>query len=284
MTWAEGMREARRMAAYLRGLELAPGTKVAIVSKNTAWWILADLAIWMAGHVSVPLYPTIDRDDVRYVLEHSEASLVFVGKLDHWDEVVAGIPDAMAKIAMPLATGEAAFDSWAAVLEGVEPIDDDPRREADELATIVYTSGSTGRSKGAMHAFGPMQAAIDGLGDRLSSSSDDRMLSYLPLSHVFERWAVEFGSVTAGFSLWFAESLDTFVHDLQRASPTLFVSVPACGRSFRSVSTPRWRPTSSLVYSGSRWSAASFAARSSTASDSPRCATPGRARPRFLPS
>lgn len=232
-TWAEGMREARRMAAYLRGLELPRGSKIAIVSKNTAWWILVDLAIWMAGHVSVPIYPNIDRDDVRYVLEHSETALVFVGKLDDWDEVLSGIPERIRRIAMPLATGAPNFDTWASLVEDIEPIEDDPRRGADDLATIVYTSGSTGRSKGAMHAFGPMQAAIDGLALRLDTTAEDRMLSYLPLSHVFERWAVEFGSLTGGFSLWFAESIDTFVEDLKRASPTLFVSVPRLWQKFQ---------------------------------------------------
>ncbi len=78
-TWKEAMDEARRMAAHLEALRLPRGSGIAICSKNCAWWILADLAVWMAGHVSVPLYPVLTAATVRYVLEHSQARLLFVG-------------------------------------------------------------------------------------------------------------------------------------------------------------------------------------------------------------
>ena len=81
LNWAEVGEQARRAARWLRGRELAPGSRIAIVSKNCAHWIIADLAIWMAGHVSVPLYPNLTADSLRQVLEHSEAALAFVGLL-----------------------------------------------------------------------------------------------------------------------------------------------------------------------------------------------------------
>ena len=81
-TWRQVMDESRRMATHLKGLGHAPGSRIAIFSKNCAWWFLADLAIWMAGHVSVPLYPTLAADTIRQILDHSEAKLLFVGKLD----------------------------------------------------------------------------------------------------------------------------------------------------------------------------------------------------------
>jgi long-subunit acyl-CoA synthetase (AMP-forming) len=97
---------------------------------------------------------------------------------------------------------------------------------ADETATIIYTSGSTGKPKGVMISYEAMYRSGSGACDFLKSHSSDRMLSYLPLAHVFERYLVQSQSLYAGFPLFFAEALDTFQHDLQRARPTLFLSVP----------------------------------------------------------
>ena len=82
LSFKEALDEARRMAAHLRSLDFPAQSKIALFSKNTAWWILADIAIWMAGHVSVPLYPTLTAETIRQILEHSEAKLIFIGKLD----------------------------------------------------------------------------------------------------------------------------------------------------------------------------------------------------------
>ena len=77
--WAEVGDQARRAASWLRALELPAGSRIAIISKNCAHWIMTDLAIWMAGHVSVPLYPNLTAESVRQVLEHAQAAVVFVG-------------------------------------------------------------------------------------------------------------------------------------------------------------------------------------------------------------
>src|SRR5690606_31588263 len=85
-TGKPAMDQARRVASYLESLDLPPKSQVALVSKNTAWWLISDLAIWMAGHVSAPIYPTESRDTIRYVLEHSESTVVFFGQRDSPDE------------------------------------------------------------------------------------------------------------------------------------------------------------------------------------------------------
>ena len=112
-TFARALDEARRMAAHLRSLDLPARSHVALFSKNTAWWFLADLAIWMAGHVTVPLYPTLTPETIRQILEHSEAKLIFVGKLDGWDRMKDGIPAGMPKITTNgLAATKAPGRSW----------------------------------------------------------------------------------------------------------------------------------------------------------------------------
>jgi long-chain acyl-CoA synthetase len=93
-TWAEVMDQARRMAAHLEAQGFGPGARIAILSKNCAHFIMAELAIWMAGGTTVAIFPTESADTIRYVLEHSEASLLFVGKLDTWERQKPGVPDA----------------------------------------------------------------------------------------------------------------------------------------------------------------------------------------------
>ena len=101
-TWAEVTDQVRRMAAHIQSLGLEPGARIAIMSKNCAHWLMCDMAIWMAGFVSVPLYPTLAAGSVRQILEHSEARLLFVGKLDDWETMKNGVPAGLSCIALPL--------------------------------------------------------------------------------------------------------------------------------------------------------------------------------------
>jgi len=232
-TWKQALDESRRMATHLKSLGLPEKSHIALFSKNCAWWILADLAIWMAGHVSVPLYPTLTPETVRQILEHSEAKLILIGKLDGFEGMEPGIPADMPRIAMPLSPPTNA-PKWEDLVAENEPLQESPTRDPEEMGTIIYTSGSTGVPKGVMHSFGHMAAAAQGIIDLIGIQSDDRMLSYLPLAHSFERWVVEHCSLMVGFQLFFAETLDTFVHDLRRAKPTLFISVPRLWQKFQS--------------------------------------------------
>ena len=227
-SWAQVGDQVRRMAAYLKAQGWEPGSKVAILSKNCAWWLMSDLAIWMAGYVSVPLYPTLAPETIRQILTHSEAKALFVGKLDGWAGMKAGVPADLPCISYPLSPDEAraAYEGWDALCARSTPLSGEPLRGADELCTLIYTSGTTGNPKGVMHSFAGFAWAIQaGLG-RIPLHGEDRMLSYLPLAHVVERVLVEHGWLRTGMRLFFAESLDTFTADLQRARPTVFFSVP----------------------------------------------------------
>lgn len=232
-SWKKAVDEARRMAAYLKSLDLPDRSHIAMCSKNCAWWIIADLAIWMAGHVSIPIFPILTVDIVQYTLEHSESRLLFVGKLDPvWDEMKKGVPADLPIIAFPLAP-ENDYTQWDGIIAKNEPLAEPAKRSSEETATIIYTSGSTGKPKGAMMSFSAMYKSAQGICKYLKTNADDRVLSYLPLSHAFERWIVESHFFYTGFSVYFAESLDTFLQDLQRARPTLFVSVPRLWLKFQ---------------------------------------------------
>jgi long-subunit acyl-CoA synthetase (AMP-forming) len=162
---------------------------------------------------------------VNYILGHSECELLFVGKLDDWDMMKPGVPETLRCVSYPLSPPND-FESWDDIVAKYPPLEENVKRDPDELATIVYTSGSTGRPKGVMLSFNNMAFAAVGGAEVLGVGTKERMLSYLPLAHVFERTYVELGSIYSGFQVYFADSLDTFVQDLQRAQPTLFLSVP----------------------------------------------------------
>ena len=227
-TWSQVVDQVRRMAAHLQAQGWEPGSKVAILSKNCAWWLMSDLAIWMAGYVSVPLYPTLAADTVRQILTHSEARACFIGKLDGWAGMKPGVPQGLPCISYPLSPLDAirSYEGWDEICARNQPLAGEPVRDADALATLIYTSGTTGKPKGVMHSFGNFAWALDSGIRRIPMSEADRMLSYLPLAHVVERVLVEHGWLRTGMRLYFAESLETFTADIQRAHPTIFFSVP----------------------------------------------------------
>ncbi|NWD27711.1 AMP-binding protein [Pseudomonas yamanorum] len=232
LTWAEAGHQARCAAHWLRARDLPQGSHIALISKNCAHWIIADLAIWMAGHVSVPLYPNLTADSVAHVLEHSEAALAFIGKLDDWPAMSAGVQADLPTISLPLCP-EGEFDFTWADLQTCSPIQDNPAPAASDLATIIYTSGTTGLPKGVMHSFGALAfAAIRGT-ELFGLGEGDRLLSYLPLCHVAERMFVEMASIYTGQTVFFAESLDTFLTDLKRARPTALFGVPRIWTKFQ---------------------------------------------------
>lgn len=147
-TFNDVLAEAKKMAAYIESLDLPPKSHIAICSKNCAWWIIADLAIWFAGHVSIPVFPTLTKEITRYTLEHSEAKFIFIGKLDakSWAEMKDGIPKGMPSVAFPLCPKDhGAEKTWEEAVDGIKPIETIAKRSRDELATIIYTSGSTGK-------------------------------------------------------------------------------------------------------------------------------------------
>ncbi|AJY40128.1 AMP-binding protein [Burkholderia humptydooensis] len=242
-TWREAIDEARRIAAHLRALDLPRGSNIAILSKNCAHWILADFAIWLSGHVSVPIYPTLGAESVRQVLTHCEAAALFVGKLDAWEPMRAGVPPQVRSIGLPcLSDASSVGATWDDIVRDTAPLAEHVTRAADELATIVYTSGTTGDPKGVMLTFGALGWCVEPVFDLIQIGPDDRMISYLPLSHVAERGYVEMLSVRAGFTIYFSESLDTFIADLQRARPTFFISVPRLWAKFRHAVANRLPP------------------------------------------
>jgi long-chain acyl-CoA synthetase len=224
-TWAEAVDEARRMAAWLKAQEWPPGSHIAILSKNCAWWLMADIAIWMAGHVSVCIYASLSAHGARQLLEHSDSVAVFLGPTDDRHMSAEGIPPGLRRVSFPQIDDPAATP-WESIMEATPPLADSPVRDADDIATIMYTSGTTGMPKGARHRFRSLMGFAQAVTSVVGAHPDERMLSYLPLAHIAERALLEAAVYHSGFRLFFVESLETFRDDLRRARPTIFFSVP----------------------------------------------------------
>ncbi len=205
-TWRQALDEARRMASYLVRLELPPGSAVGIISKNCAHFVLLDLAIWMAGHVSVALYPTLDVESIRYVLTHCDAKVLFVGKVDDWERQRAGVPAGIHQIGCTFSPASIS-KRWENIVRDTPPLAGSRVRPASDTALLLYTSGSTGRPKGVEHDFHALAAASAAWGHIFPLGPRERVLSYLPLAHAFERIVIEVPALVYGFRVYFAESL-----------------------------------------------------------------------------
>lgn len=232
-TWAEVEDQARRIAAGLKEQGYEPGSRIGIFSKNCAEWFIADLAIMMANMISVPIYYTAGKSTIEYVIQHSQMKAVFVGKLDSTDAGESAIPAEILRITFPYPTLNA-NDHWDEWLKRYTPLNAIHMPAIDDVMTIVYTSGSTGVPKGVVSTFKNLASAAAHTADRLGGKSTDRSISYLPLAHVTERSLIEGVSFYLGNEVFFVESLDTFLDDLNYARPESFLSVPRLWTKFQS--------------------------------------------------
>lgn len=232
-SWNETARQARNVAYQLTQMGVNAGDKVAIWSKNCAEWIVADLAIMLVGAVSVPLYPGQSKSNVHYVLEHSEAKFLFVGKHDDDSHVINSIPEGFPTIGFQYFSGSTTYD-WS-IMVAVEAAESfvPHQQNLNDVMTIIYTSGTTGQPKGAVHSCRSFAAAANNMVQALDIDLNDRSISFLPLAHVAERLIVEGQSFYAWFSISFAESLDTFTQNVIDAKPTSFFAVPRLWAKFQ---------------------------------------------------
>lgn len=225
--------EVKKIAQFIQD-KLKKGSKnVGILSKNSAHWMMADLAIAAAGGISVPFYATLTKEQLNQVLVHSECQILIVGKLDHWEKIKEGIPKHIILIHTP-ESSEKTGEQWADILENTAEISKLPSPKPTDIATIVYTSGTTGMPKGVMITYGGIEAGINMAREiALLDQPDTRFISYLPLCHIAERNFVEFAATAAGGTIHFVENLDTFSKNLASARPTHFLAVPRIWSKFQ---------------------------------------------------
>lgn len=231
-TWSEAANESRRIASMLLQNGLKANDHIAILSKNCAHWVMADIAIMMMGGISIPIYPTLSSASIQPILEHSETKAIFIGKLDNYSEQQNGIPASVLKIGTNIYNTKTGLD-WEDQLSKYEPISEIHKWKPEDLFTIIYTSGTTGKPKGVMHHAGTIGIVLKTVVTELKLKKGIRLFSYLPLSHIAERLAVEMNSFYSKGTISFSESLELFAKNLADTQPDVFFAVPRIWAKFQ---------------------------------------------------
>jgi long-chain acyl-CoA synthetase len=239
LTYADLETAVRETAAGLISLGAAPGDRVAIVSHNRPEWAVADLAILSAGGVTVPVYHTSTRSQTDWILQRSGARFAFVSRSEKAEMLLTCDASLETMIALdPVGSddpGPCAMDYGGLRRLGSEALakgkgGELERRIAagkpDDCATVVFTSGTTGEPKGVMLSHGNLLAnAADGFASQ-PMGEGDLFLSFLPLSHLFERTIGHFMMLLSGIPVAYAESVRTVAKDARLIRPTLMLAVP----------------------------------------------------------
>ena len=224
------------LACALRSLGIAKRDRVAILSENRIEWAIADLAILSCGAADVPLYATLPANQVQYMLRDSAARAIFVSSRAQMAKI-ASIRNSLVDLQHIIVFDADALEDGAVALETL--ISDgralaastDFRAmvgavEKSDWASIIYTSGTTGEPKGAILSHGNFMSNVRQCLEVYDISSSDTYLSFLPLSHVFERMAGLYTMMTAGVSIAYAESIEALAENMREISPTVVCSVP----------------------------------------------------------
>ena len=227
-SWERVGLEARKICNYIQSLKLPKNSKIAILSKNCAHWIITDLAIMMSGNISVPIYANVTGKTAKYILEHSESKLLFVGKLEEtdWDQIKNHIPQEILKVDFGCYNLQCDFMKWDSLITEFNPIEKIHHIKLNDIITIIYTSGTTGVPKGVVLNYKAAATATKNLHLLFPLNENDRFISYLPLSHIAERALVEHGGILSGGKIFFVETLETFAKNLKDCKPTIFFGVP----------------------------------------------------------
>lgn len=232
MAWADAARHAARWQVALSQLGLQPGDRVALMLRNCVEWVLFDQAALGIGLVTVPIYTNDRADNIAYILKDSGARVLLIEGEDQWQElesIAHQLRELVAVISLkPVDAGDSGVNFHTAPdwlpdsAPPFEAMDLDP----DTLATIVYTSGTTGRSKGVMLTHRNILWNIGASLKRLPVTAEDEFLSFLPLSHTFERTAGYYLTIVTGSTVSFARSIADLADDLVTIKPTILVAVP----------------------------------------------------------
>jgi long-chain acyl-CoA synthetase len=239
LTHQEVVQRVERAGLALKRLGVRRGDRVAILSENRPGWLVADFACLAIGATDVPLYPSLPARQIHYILNDSGAVAIFVSsapqlakileiraELPALTHVIAMDPDARAPGVMGLAELYAMGAEAQAAGEGARFKEEALSARPDEVATIIYTSGTTGDPKGVMLTHDNIWSNVVSALQVLHIGPEDSALSFLPLSHSFERMAGHYTMFHAGTTIYYAESIDTVPQNLVEVSPTVVTSVP----------------------------------------------------------
>jgi long-chain acyl-CoA synthetase len=236
LTWSQMSERVGRWQRALASLNLAPGARVALQLRNCIEWVCYEQAALALGFVVVPLYPNDNPGNVAYILADSGSQLLLVGNLNQWCKLAA-LRTTFPELRQVICLDDAGCaDARLETPPAVDSAADWLRRESamptghdlapNDLATLVYTSGTTGRPKGVMLSHRNILWNAESQLEMVPTYHDDTLLSFLPLSHAFERTLGYYLPMMAGSCVAYARSLQTLAEDLMTVRPTALISVP----------------------------------------------------------
>ena len=239
-TWGEVGQMARKLATGLKSLGLRENAHIGLISKNCREWIIADIAIMMAGYVSVPLFPSLKGEELSFLLDYGDVDLIFIGKIETWEDIKNDIPLQLPVIKFPNYKGFSIVDrgeEWFDFLGKYNSMKNPNIPKISDLWTIIFTSGTTGNPKGVKLSY----FAIDETKNiteketplKVDFSGNNSFISYLPLNHIAERVVVEHVCLRFGGSLSFVESIDSFAKNLRDIQPHIFFAAPRIWTKFQ---------------------------------------------------
>lgn len=241
LTWAQTAERVSTWTHALAAMQLPPAARVAILLPNSLNAMCADQATLAAGDVPVPLHAIDNPGSIAYILADCEASMLFVSQAEQWEKIRAvgtSFPALRAVVITddddafkptPASGDNPAVGSLAQWLTGAAQTDASTAAtgpQADDLAAIVYTSGTTGKPKGVMLTHRNVVSDVKAVLERIAPTVDDVFLSFLPLSHTFERTGGYYLPIAAGSCVAYARSVAQLAEDLKTIRPTVLVSVP----------------------------------------------------------
>jgi long-chain acyl-CoA synthetase len=228
----------RRTSLGLTELGVRPGDRVAILSENRPEWAIADYACLMLGASDVPIYPNLPPEQIAYILRDSGTVAILVSNAEQAAKIAAirGECPSLRHVITFADSVDGADMTLAALETSGASVDGDARLAAyraralavrpDDLATIIYTSGTTGEPKGVMLTHDNIYSNVMAGRVAIPFAGEDTCLSFLPLSHIFERMAGHYQMLATGTSIAYAESIDTVPFNMTEVRPTLVLSVP----------------------------------------------------------
>ncbi|MBT9567181.1 MAG: long-chain fatty acid--CoA ligase [Thiobacillus sp.] len=229
-SWHDIAADVARWQAALRTLNLRPGERVALMLGNCREWVVFDQAAIGLGLVTVPLYTSDRADNIDWVLTHAGCRLLLIGSAHHWGELQSIRPtleqlDAvLSLVSLENATANVRIiDQW---LPAEASAAEENVTHPHDLATLVYTSGTTGRPKGVMLSHQNILFDVQAGLNAVAVFPSDRLLSFLPLSHMLERSIGYYLPIVAGACVAFSRSIPQLAEDLITVKPTILISVP----------------------------------------------------------
>jgi long-chain acyl-CoA synthetase len=225
---------AANLSYGLLALGLSKGDRVVTISNNRPEWNFMDMAICQAGMVHVPVYPTISESDYEYILKHCEPKLLIVSDKALFQKLLPIVSKVSSIVSIYTYNDVPTAKSWKEILDlGIAKTSEykdllekiKVEIKPEDLVTMIYTSGTTGNPKGVMLSHRNILSNVEGISKVFNFNAEDSTLSFLPISHVFER-TINYYFQKKGVSIYYAENMGTIAANLKEVCPTVFIAVP----------------------------------------------------------